>query len=136
MISESRIPNGGGVYVLKLNQKVIYVGRTRNFAARIRSHRRKQFDAANFFRSSNPHFDEATLISKYKPSENKQTPVPTIQIAMNASKPNSDKIRQIQKDYERRFAPAKIALDAIGNLAIELGVDKVRMKLNLNGGSK
>lgn len=50
---------------------------------------------------------------------------------LNCSEINSEKLRKIQTEYKKRFAPAKVSLESLANLAIELGADKVRMKLNL-----
>lgn len=54
------------------------------------------------------------------------------EIRFNANVNNSKRLREIQVDYQKKFKPARISLDALANLAIEIGADKVRMKLNLS----
>lgn len=53
------------------------------------------------------------------------------EIRFNANQSNSNKLRKLQKDYTDKHKPAKVSLDSLANLSIELGVDAARGKLNL-----
>ena len=53
-------------------------------------------------------------------------------IRFNANFINSERLRKIQAEYEKKFAPLKCSLDTLANLSLEYGADKVRDKLNLS----
>lgn len=134
MMSEINIPKGGGVYTLKLRGKVIYVGRTQDYNERLLWHSsRRKFDDVDFIKAGrNPHRQESALIKKFNPRDNVQKPTPSEVLRFNADDLNSARLRRIKAEYAKKFAPAKISLQALANLAIELGADKVRMKLNIS----
>jgi hypothetical protein len=52
-------------------------------------------------------------------------------IRFNASLLNSERLRKIQAEYQKKFAPSKISLASLADLAIEYGVDNAKKKLNL-----
>jgi len=59
-----------GVYILSLSGRIVYIGESRNCAARVWSHRDKDFDSYWFGAVDNRKKIEADLISRFKPKLN------------------------------------------------------------------
>lgn len=53
------------------------------------------------------------------------------EIRLNANETNSVKFRRIQREYEEKHFPAKLSLETLCNLGMDLGHDALRAKLNL-----
>jgi len=50
---------------------------------------------------------------------------------INANAKNSELIRGIQKRYCAKFAPLKVSVEAIADMAMEIGLPLVAKKLNV-----
>lgn len=50
---------------------------------------------------------------------------------VNTSPTNGEKLRKVQAEYNKKFRPATISIEALNDLSIELGIGLVRKKLNL-----
>jgi (p)ppGpp synthase/HD superfamily hydrolase len=52
-------------------------------------------------------------------------------IRLNTNLENAAKLHKVQDEFKKKHHPARISLEALANMAIELGIDSISKKLNL-----